>query len=368
MPLNDDELDKWIYKKHTEIKHEILSKYLGTWIRILGSRYKAVNYFDCFAGRGEYAEGEKGSPIIALDTAKIVKEDFSYLDKINCYFVEKNKNNYENLVKKIADNMEEHKDDYEGMISTQIINDEFINIAPDFTQISSSTPSFFFIDPFGWSGIPFKAIKDILKVKRTEVFLNFMVRDMNRFLTNSNHKISIDDFFGIENVEEIIKNRDSEWAGEYALLELYKKQLLEDAKVNYVLSYKVCADETSQTTYYLIHATNHPMGCEVMKNIMYKAGTEGRFGYLGPQNGQMNLMRYSDSSEFQNYLFEKFGGRKLSYQQIRYETLTETKFIQKDYKEALLELERKGKVIITGKGTRGGFKDKKAIINFICSS
>lgn len=366
MPLSDDELEKWIYKEHTEIKHEILSKYLSTWIKILGSKYKVVNYFDCFAGRGEYADGKKGSPIIALDTAKIVKEQFSYLDKVGCYFVEKNKNNYENLVKKVKDHMEKNR--YEGIVIQEIINDEFINVAPYFTKISSSTPSFFFIDPFGWSGVPFETIKDILNTKKTEVFLNFMVRDMNRFLTDQTHKVSIDDFFGINNVENIIKNQYPKWTREYALLDLYKKQLQKEASVDYVLSYKVCADETSQTTYYLIHATNHPLGCEVMKNIMYKAGTEGRFCYLGPQNGQMDLMRYSDSLQFQDYLLKRFKGRKLSYQKIRYETLTETQFIPKDYKEALLELENRKEILIEGKGCRGGFDDKKTIINFSSAS
>lgn len=366
MPLNDDELEKWNYKEHTEIKHEILSKYLSTWIRILGSKHRRVNYFDCFAGRGEYAEGEKGSPIIALDTAKVVKEQFSYLDKIDCYFVEKNKNNYENLIKKVTGHMEENRS--EGITIQEIINDEFINVAPYFTKRSSSAPSFFFIDPFGWSGVPFKTIKEILTVKKTEVFLNFMVRDMNRFLTDKNHKVSIDDFFGISNVENVIKNEYSDWTREYALLDLYKKQLQKEASVDYVLSYQVCADETSQTTYYLIHATNHPLGCEVMKDIMYKAGTEGRFCYLGPRNGQMDLMRYSDSLQFQNYLQERFKGRKLPYQKIRYETLTETKFIKKEYKEALLELEKRKEILIEGKGSRGGFDDQRTIINFMSAS
>jgi three-Cys-motif partner protein len=242
-------------------------------------------------------------------------------------FVEKNKNNYENLKKKVEDYLEEHR--YEGINIQEIINDEFINVAPHLTKIGYSAPSFFFIDPFGWSGVPFRTIKEILTVRKTEVFLNFMVRDMNRFLTYQNHKVSISDFFGINNVESVIKNQYSDWTREYALLDLYKKQLQKEAGVDYVLSYQVCADETSQTTYYLIHATNYPLGCEVMKTVMYKAGTEGRFCYLGPQNGQMDLMRYSDSLQFQNYLMEKFKGRKISYQKIRYETLTETKFIQK---------------------------------------
>ena len=43
-------------------------------------------------------------------------------------------------------------------------------------------PSFFFIDPFGFSGVPFEAVKNILSLPRTEIFFTFMSRDINRFL------------------------------------------------------------------------------------------------------------------------------------------------------------------------------------------
>ena len=36
MPLPDNAIEKWEYKKHTEVKHEILGKYLSGWIKILG--------------------------------------------------------------------------------------------------------------------------------------------------------------------------------------------------------------------------------------------------------------------------------------------------------------------------------------------
>src|SRR5665648_289999 len=79
MPLKDDDPEKWGYTEHTKIKHEILSKYLETWIRILGVKYKKLYYIDCFAGRGIYADGTAGSPIIALQSAKKMKKTFSYL-------------------------------------------------------------------------------------------------------------------------------------------------------------------------------------------------------------------------------------------------------------------------------------------------
>ncbi|HZK62323.1 MAG TPA: three-Cys-motif partner protein TcmP [Anaerovoracaceae bacterium] len=366
MPLKDDDPEKWGYTEHTKIKHEILSKYLETWIRILGVKYKKLYYIDCFAGRGIYADGTAGSPIIALQSAKKMKKTFSYLDEISCIFVEKNPNNFENMKKIVYDEINTHPNDYTGIVVQDLINDEFIGAMPKIKEYYDFVaPSFYFIDPFGYSGVPFESIKTILQFPKTEVFINFMVRDIHRFLDSTNHKFSIDDFFGLDNVKNIVKemrNQHPKLEGKYALLELYKKQLHDVAAVKYVLSYDVYADKQSQTTYYLIHATNHIKGCEVMKNIMYKAGTEGRFSYLGPDNGQMTIMQYGDLSELKEYLLNKFDTRTIQFKTIISETLMDTKFIEPDYKKALLELETESKILITGKGARGGLE--KSDISF----
>lgn len=52
--VRDNDPQKWIYKEHTRAKHELLEKYLGGWISILGSRHERLLIFDGFAGRGEY--------------------------------------------------------------------------------------------------------------------------------------------------------------------------------------------------------------------------------------------------------------------------------------------------------------------------
>jgi three-Cys-motif partner protein len=56
MPLPDDSPEKWNYKEHTRVKHEILSKYLDGWSKILGKSHN-LNIFDCFAGRGKFSDG-----------------------------------------------------------------------------------------------------------------------------------------------------------------------------------------------------------------------------------------------------------------------------------------------------------------------
>jgi hypothetical protein len=189
-----------------------------------------------------------------------------------------------------------------------------------------------------------------------------MIRDVNRFLASSNHQHSIEELFGINDVKCRIDTQYSELDNESALLKLYRQQLHDCAGVGFTFPFKVNEDEKLQTTYYLIHATNSLLGCEIMKEIMHKTGTIGRFGYLGPAEGQMALTSFGDLLDFKKYLMDKFYGRKLSYEQIRIETVNEAFYLKKDYKEALIELEEEYNIVIEGKGKMKAIKDNSLII------
>jgi hypothetical protein len=183
-----------------------------------------------------------------------------------------------------------------------------------------------------------------------------MIRDVNRFIDSTHHKRSIEELYGIEDVKSELTNHYSALHRDQALLKLYRSRLHDDAKVEFTLHFKVNADEKLLTTYYLIHCTNHPLGCETMKEIMYKAGTEGRFGYLGPAEGQLTLLQF-DNDGLKDLLLKKFAGKSIGYQNMRYETLMDTEAIKANYRTAIQELEKDGKISISGKGPKGGIPD-----------
>ncbi len=364
MPLKDNDLKKWEYKEHTRVKHTILKKYLETWINILGRWNKKVCFFDCFAGRGKYADGKDGSPLIILKAAAELKSKRQHIGEIELTFIEKDKGNYENLLKILEEEIEKNPEKYSGIKVNQPINDEFVNVVSDLlNEYEKLPPSFFFIDPFGFGGIPFQIIQKILSIQKTEVFINFMIRDVNRFLNSPNHLHSIEELYGIDDVNNNIDSRFSNLNRESALLKLYREQLHEHAGVNFTFPFKINADEKLQTTYYLIHATNHLQGCEVMKDIMYNAGTRGRFGYLGPAEGQMALSNFGDLKELKDYLIDIFDKQSISFEEIRTKTVNETPFIKRDYKEALVKLAEENKILIEGKGSKGAISDN-SIIHF----
>ena len=58
----------WPIQPHTKGKHLVLGAYLKAWLPILSNRNNRVLFIDGFAGPGEYAQGEQGSPLVALNT------------------------------------------------------------------------------------------------------------------------------------------------------------------------------------------------------------------------------------------------------------------------------------------------------------
>src|SRR5713226_7063464 len=73
----------WSIEPHTKAKHAILQHYLEAWFPILGRWNGRVLFIDGFAGPGIYANGEPGSPLIALMTLL----EHPMFTRLHCEFV-----------------------------------------------------------------------------------------------------------------------------------------------------------------------------------------------------------------------------------------------------------------------------------------
>lgn len=358
--LKDSAPEKWKYQEHTRVKHILLEKYLAAWIPILASRNPNICYFDGFAGRGEYDDGTPGSPIIALKTADGLAQHY---DKMSCFFIERDSDNFSNL-QRVLDREKPNVRNWGEKIEVFKENKEFANVIDEIFRFlkgrnSILVPSFFFVDPFGFSGIPFEIIKKILSNPRTEVFFTFMVREITRFIENHELKNTLTTLFDTAEWKEIIDSPNRE----QALIELYRKQLHEIARAKYSWSFRVSESERFKTLYYLVHVTNNFKGHDIMKTIMFNQGAHGLFAYLGPKDiserFQMRLFNVHDIGELKKYLLERFRGRTLPYESIQEEVChpwhSEPPYINKHYNQALKELEGKevGIERITSKTKRG---------------
>lgn len=375
MTMKDSAPEKWEYSEHTKVKHELLSKYLYAWIIKLGRFHRKIIFFDCFAGRGEYVDKTGkvtalGSPIIALQVADSLlqqcaqKQRRPYFDEFICIGIEKDRENFQNLqsvVKREGDKLK-----FGDRLKVGLENDEFANVVDKMLKSVGTeiAPSFFFIDPFGFSGVPFEMVKNILSLRRTEIFFTLMTQAISRFLTVEKVEEALNALYPIQEWKRVYKLQDVR-KRDQALKDISVKCLTEIAGVRYVFPFRVCMDEKYRTLYYLIHATNHFDGLKIMKDIMYKQGASGLFAYLGPEEsmyrGQMKLFK-DDLTSLKEFIRGLFQGQTKTFGKILEKTYVHTQFVRSHCRDALLELEEGDKIRIEGKGPRGGIKDFTRII------
>ncbi|RLM41314.1 hypothetical protein DVK00_20215 [Haloarcula sp. Atlit-47R] len=347
---DDNDPEKQRMKGQTEIKHTILQKYLRPWLYKITEVDDHIRYIDGFAGWGRYDDGSPGSPLLAME---VVSENLndgvgrlnSKLDTFNCTFIEKTHENYKSLSRAVA--TEEKNTPSQIVTDTQ--NREFTEFAYDFIAKHQDgvSPSFIFVDPFGFSGVPFSVVDDLinLRPKGIELFITFMSGKMARFKDSETHQVAIDEIMGTDSWRQEV---DAESRDERAeqFMRLYEQQLRSVADVEFVWPFEMKKEESRQTNYYLVHATNHYDGFKLMKDTMFRAGAEDQFAYLGPDHyryadSQTGLSDFDERDEsnkriqkLADFLHDVFADDKLRFGDVMRLTYEQTTLIEKHYRRA----------------------------------
>lgn len=170
----------WKIEPHTQAKHAILRHYLGAWFGILGQKVPRIMYLDGFCGPGRYAEGEEGSPLIALQEA-MKHSQLLQNSKIVFFFIDERDDRIEHLRYEIS------QLSLPKNFSLIIQTGEFQKVLEQVFQHAGQAgtdliPTFAFVDPFGFKGVPFEMVKRLLLNPHTEVFINVMIDFVNRFV------------------------------------------------------------------------------------------------------------------------------------------------------------------------------------------
>lgn len=272
--------DIWDIKnrQQTQIKLEILRKYLRAWAIIIGSHFPVAYFVDCFAGRGKYHLGGQrdsvpGSPVIGIETSLEVRK--MKLKKglkfdLNIIAVESEKKNLESL-KKFAEEADSNSE-----TKIEIIESEFEAAIPEVLKKISDAPAFFFIDPYGIKGVTKESIDLIVnRIGSTEIFLNYMQMGVKRVkgqYKNVNHKDEKIRIMAIKTVAHMDSLfGDASWVdkAENELLKHFVKQVF-SKNYRFVLNFNVPYPDRSDTIYNLLFATNYDCGEKIMKDIMTK--------------------------------------------------------------------------------------------------
>lgn len=335
----------WTLDPHTRAKHEILRRYLEAWTPILSlGGFPTIAYVDGFAGPGTYSGGEDGSPIIAVKAA--LQHQSKIKAKVLFLFIEKEKDRAEKL-QQLVTGLSLPTNFRTRVVGGKTFEEGFQENLLDFyeKQRKSLPPTFAFIDPFGWTGVPFALVKEILSNPSCEVLINFMFEEINRFIEHPDQGHNFDTLFGSDEWRKMTTIAEKKERRDF-LHGLYLRQLRGAAGAKYVRSFEMRNDK-DVTDYFLFFATNSPKGMAKMKEAMWKVDQSGEFRFSDATNPAQELL-FSPQPNFEalrRMIVTKFSGKQTTVAEVEDFVLAETPYRETHYKKQVLApLEREGKL------------------------
>lgn len=310
----------------TKVKHQILERYLKAWGGIItnGAKGRIIQamqhgvhaklhfvYVDCFSGHGSY-DGElddkergvagsfvPGSPIIgirALDGFVEVGQRAGIPVVVNSILIEKEDDGFsalqESLEKVGLSNRVQRMTDF-----TRLKNKEIALIHGDSTglvnQLLSFTTAkdifaFYFLDPYGPTGIPLDIVKQIINQQKHDVLINMPYQDLHKksgILSKQRllpAEISIlnnyDQMFGSPTWRHIAKSwamsKDSRQTQdlELQLANHYRDALKGTGPDLSIKSLPLLFSDRERTMFHLYLTTHDPSGALQMNQIIADAG------------------------------------------------------------------------------------------------
>ena len=354
----------WQAEPHTIAKITILEAYLQAWFPIMGRtmRNQDILYIDGFAGPGEYNNYSKGSPVAAFTAAKDALEKSGQdwkAGSIHCAFIESDSKRFDhlkNVIEKIT---------CPGHLKSHLLQSTFTNglkqLKSKFPKVFTKTnPLFVFIDPFGATGAPFSEVVDILQSQCSEVLINFDVDGVARIFqadASASADVLLREIFGSDEWESRLTSKHNFHKLCLQALDLYKELLRRLPKVKYVFTFEMRSK--SGLSYFLVFASQHPLGLEKMKEAMKKVDQTGGYSFSDARLKQ-TMFRFDQPEDFSLTMFNRFKGKTVRYSELRDFALNETPFTNP--KAMLKALEAKHLIVVSShdpKRRPGTFNEEK---------
>lgn len=360
----------WPLEAHTAAKHEILRRYLTRWLPIMARWNRWLGYVDCFAGPGEYAGGESGSPIVALEIARPYLAGGTLRpSQLAMVFIEAKKARYEHLVER-CNAFRAGNPDVEA-IKIGVVNGAFDQKISDvhawlMKRSSGKSPVFYFIDPFGVKGIPYQLLQLVLAPEKSEILFTFMYEETNRFHNTAEFEAHLDVMFGEPHWRTLFTMTGDE--RKRKTVDYFKGRLIE-AGAKYVVAFEM-RNARNATDYFLVFATKNLLGLQVMKQAMWQVDKSGNFRFsdytysLGPRLIELS----PDYAPLQRQIREHFADRRgVPMAEINEFVLTRTSYYR-FINEALKPMITRNECYVQADGGLSARLDKDAVMSFVTRS
>jgi three-Cys-motif partner protein len=356
-------------KEQSLVKAEIVTKYFEAWTKVIipqakKGKTKKIAYIDLFCGPGSYKDGSKSTPILILERAindpnmqKLLVTIFNDGDSKNTKSLKEAIDALPNI------NLLENKPKIENMK----VGKDFA----DFFQKKNLIPSLFFIDPWGYKGLSQKLIESVIKDWGCDCIFFFNYNRINPGLSNRSVEKNMNDLFSREKADELRSQLKTKTPHERELIIIeYISQAVKEIGGKYVLPFCFKNKKGTRTTHHLIFVSKHELGYSIMKDIMANASSSTEqgvpsFEYNPDARLQPPLFELSRPlDDLENMLLDEFAGQTLTRKDIYHRHHIGKRYIERNYKDALLKLEEQEK-IITEPSKRKIVKGKKTFADTV---
>jgi three-Cys-motif partner protein len=295
--------------------------------------------------RGRYKGGEDGSPIVALKAALSalnaqIKVPYEF------HFVELEPP----IAAALAANVEYLKQHRVVPPSIELFIHKHMTFEEAYRQhlrarlrAHPRAPAFALVDPFGWTGIPMSILGELVRRPSTEILVNFMFEEINRFLFHPAQVANFDTLFACADWR-----RGGEMRGltrKQFIHDLYRDQLRQAAGARYVRSFEM-RNERNVCDYFLYFASNNRLGLEKMKEAMWKVDPAGGFTFSDATNLDQAVLFQAepDRRALRRLISGQFAGRRATVNEVNTFVIEDTPFHGGHYRKVLAAMEKDGEL------------------------
>lgn len=331
---------------HTEAKHRLVRQYLGAWYPIMAKYNQRVIYYDAFSGPGQYAGGEPGSPLIALDTL-ITHDHFNSMrgTQFHLIFNEQNKDCVAHLTGQVEQYKAAHAPWPSNVLLT-ITNSTFIDLTTEIIdnldeRNAKMAPTFAFVDPVGVKATPMAVLQRLTQFPKAELLVYFAHEAVTRFHGAGNIDAALTDLYGTDEYKNAVVLSPEE-RGDF-LHDLYKRQLHDVCQFPYIQSFSMY-DFRGKRVYDLFYCTHEPIGLDRMKQAMWRVAPSGDFRFQDRfAHQQVIFGDMVDTSPLQRELLQFYAGRSVTIQEVTDHVVVATPFASNHVKtQTLAVMQRRG--------------------------
>lgn len=344
-------------REQSLIKAKIVADYFWVWAKVIigAGRHRieeSIRYIDLFAGPGRFLDGTKSTPILVLERAVT---DPEMRKRLITVFNDADPSNSESLETAIGAVPDIQRLTHQPIVYNRTVGSDIVDILDHLTPM----PTLFFVDPFGYKGLSLRLINSVLKLWGSDCIFFFNYNRINMGLNNPIVEEHMNALFGsgrANNLRTRLAQLDPS-EREFAIVEELA-QALKEMGGRYVLPFRFKRETGQRTSHHLVFVSKSAKGYSLMKEIMAKASSEKQqgvasFEYNPATERQPLLFSLSQPlSELKNQLLVRFAGKTLSMGAIYEQHNEDTPFVERNYKDALIELEAEGLITVEPPATK----------------